>query len=74
MLKRCWEDLAQAIILQAVEDYRKARRRLRIRPDSEAAMECIRECERFFGSRWFAQLTTLDGKALLRRLREEDVG
>ena len=30
MMKRCWEDLAQAIILQAVEDYRKARRRLRI--------------------------------------------
>ena len=74
MMKRCLEDLAQAIILQAVEDYRKARRRLRIRPDSEAAMECIRECERFFGSRWFGQLTTLDGKVLLRRLKEEDVG
>ena len=49
-----WEDLANAIILQAVEDYRKARKRVRTRPDQKIAQATIREVERFFKSWWFA--------------------
>jgi len=68
--RRCWEDLAQVVILQAVLDYRQAREALRRRPDRKEAQELLRECERFFTSLWFAHLTEADGKELLRRLRE----
>ena len=72
-MQRCWENLANAIILKAVEDYRIARRRFRHFPDQKASQAMIREVERFFLSRWFAQLTDVDGEYLLRRLKEEVV-
>ena len=70
-MQRCWEDLAQAVILQAVADYREARETLRSRPGRKEAQELLRECESFFTSLWFAHLNNADGKKLLRRLREE---
>ncbi len=70
-MQRNWEDLAQAIIMQAVTDYRKARRRVRHFPDQKGAQATIREVERFFRSDWFAQLTDVDGEMLIKRLREE---
>ncbi len=70
-MKRCWEDLAEAIIMQAVTDYRKARRRVRHFPDQKGAQATIKEVERFFRSWWFAQLTDIDGEMLIRKLREE---
>ena len=72
-MQRNWEDLAQAIIMKAVEDYRKARRRVRHFPDQKGAQATIREVEQFFRSRWFAQLTDIDGEMLIKRLREEVV-
>ena len=70
-MKRNWEDLAQAIILKAVDDYRRARRKARYFPDQKEAQETIREVERFFRSRWFAQLTDINGEYLIRKLKEE---
>ena len=70
-MQRNWEDLAQAIIMKAVEDYRKARRRVRHFPDQKGAQATIREVERFFRSDWFAQLTDVDGEMLIRKLKEE---
>ncbi len=70
-MQRNWEDLAQAIIMKAVEDYRKARRRVRHFPDQKGAQATIREVEKFFRSRWFAQLTDIDGEMLIKRLMEE---
>ena len=52
--------LANAIILQAVNDYR-----------ARSDKRTIGEIERFFRSEWFAMLTKLDGEALLEKLREE---
>ncbi len=72
-MKSCWEALAQAIILKAVEDYRLAQRRKLIPDQRRAALATIREVERFLCSKWFAQLTKLDGKALLNQLKEEMV-
>ena len=72
-MQRNWEDLAQAVILQAVEDYRRARGRVRRFPDQKGAQATIRDAERFFRSRWFAQLTDVDGEAILKRLRREVV-
>ena len=68
-----WEDLANAIILQAVEDYRRARRRVRMLPDQKGAQATIRQVEKFFRSRWYAQLTDIDGEMLLKKLMEEGV-
>ena len=68
-----WEDLANGIIIQAVKDYRNARRRVRTKPDQKGARATIREVERFLRSRWYAQLTDLDGEILLERLQKEVV-
>ncbi len=68
-MNRNWEDFAQAIILQAVDDYRKCRRRVRQKPDQKEAQAMIREVEKFFRSRWFRQLSDVDGSTILYNLR-----
>jgi len=66
-----WEALANAIILQAVEDYREARMRLHNKPSLRKPRSVISEVEQFFHSDWFTWLTSLDGEMLLERLKEE---
>lgn len=66
-----FENLANAIILQAVVDYRHAVRRIKSDPENDLAKDRIRDVEKFFRSWWFAQLTNLDGELLLERLRKE---
>ena len=70
-MRRNWEDLANAVILQAVEDYREARGQVRACPDQKAARRILRETKRFFRSRWFAQLTDISGEQLMEKLKEE---
>ena len=65
------EVLSNAIIVQAVKDYREARRRLRRRPDDKEAKASERELTRFFCSDYFSVLTRLDGPSMLQRLKEE---
>ena len=67
-----YEKLANAIILQAVRDWREARHKLKKRPKNEDAKLMIEDCEAFFRSEYFNLLTTLDGERLLRKLKEED--
>ncbi len=55
-----YENLAKAIVLQAVKDYRLT--------DDEAELA---EIERFFRSDWFGVLTDVDPEYLIRRLRKE---
>lgn len=66
-----FEELAQAIILQAVEDYRHAINRLREKPEDARLQKQKKEVERFFLSSWFQVLTDLNGKRLLHRLQAE---
>ena len=68
-----WENLANAIILQAVKDYREARKRLKRKPKNENAKLTVSDCEAFFRSKRFKALTDIDGEMLLRKLREENV-
>lgn len=56
-------NLAAAIVLQAVKDYRKGLRQKN--PGRRL------ECERFFHSKWFTVLTDIDGGYLIKKLREE---
>ncbi len=65
------EILSNAVILQAVKDFRSAKRRLKRKPDDREAMKEIKEIARFFRSGYFCSLTRLDGPTLLRRLFEE---
>ena len=58
-----YEKLAEAIILQAVKDYRKA-----LKHDERGRK---REIEWFFRSSWFSILTNLSGEMLIRKLRAE---
>ncbi len=66
-----YENLANAIILQAVKDYRVALKSLKANPRSRAALSDMTELERFFRSEWFATLTSVDGEMLIRSLQME---
>jgi hypothetical protein len=57
-----YENLANAIVLQAVKDYRLH--------DDEQELASI---ERFFRSGWFNTLTSIDPEMLIAKLRKEKV-
>jgi len=67
----CYEKLAGAIVLQAVDDYRTAIRHLAQRPDNDLARRTVREVERFFRSGWFGELTEIDPEMLISKLKAE---
>ena len=66
-----YENLANAIILLAVKDYRRALKLLSKIPHSRSAIAAVNEMERFFRSDWYETLTSVDGEMLIRKLREE---
>ena len=66
-----YENLANAIILQAVKDYRMALKSLKANPRNRTAMADKDEIERFFRSGWFSVLTSVDGEMLIRSLQME---
>ena len=66
-----YENLANAIILQAVKDYRMALKSLKANPRNRTAMADKDEIERFFRSDWFSVLTRVDGEMLIRSLQME---
>lgn len=66
-----YENLANAIILQAVKDYRMALKSLKANPRNRTAMADKDEIESFFRSDWFSVLTSVDGEMLIRSLQME---
>lgn len=66
-----YERLANAIVLQAAKDYRSALRKINKNPVNGTAGLEVLECERFFRSKWYSVLTSVDGEYLMKRLREE---
>ena len=66
-----YERLANGIILQAVDDYRKARKDLKLNINNHEARLILNDCERFLRSEWFGVLTALDGKDLLSKFETE---
>ena len=67
-----YENLANAIVLQAVKDWRSAVRTLKKRSRYDPAKQMREECERFFLSDWFEELTSVDGSVILRKLKQEE--
>jgi hypothetical protein len=64
-----YKNLANAIIIQAATDYRKALCQLKRNPKYEPAQITKRECERFFHSEWFRFLTDADPEYLIKHLQ-----
>lgn len=59
-MKNEYEELAEAIVLRAVTDYRES-----------SNLDTLWEIECFFRSEWFKVLSKIDGKYLIHVLRKE---
>ena len=70
-MRENWQDLANAIIIQAVKDHRRAQRVLKAHPRHIAAKKVKDETESFFRSDWYRALTNVDGEVLVKRLNSE---
>lgn len=66
-----YEQLAHAIVMQAVTDYRNARKTLKIRPKDGEALHTTKEVIAFFRSDYFKVLTSIDPELLISKLRKE---
>ena len=66
-----YERLANAIVLQAVADYRVALKKIKAHPKNREAISEALEIEKFFRSGWYSILTDVDGEYLIRRLQDE---
>ena len=66
-----YERLANAIILQAVSDYRVALKKIKANPRNRDAIDEALQIEKFFRSSWYGVLTDVDGEYLIKRLQDE---
>ena len=71
MTEECVESLANAIVMQAVKDYREVLQVLKRYPRYEKAIKAREEIEQFFKSDWFQTLSGLDGIPIMERLQKE---
>ena len=69
-----YQNLANAIVLSAVKDYRDALKRLKKKPNNKLAADEGDDIERFFRSGYFAILTEIDPEYLIDRLNKEVFG
>lgn len=63
-----YERLANAIVIQAVNDYRSA---LKLAKRNPSAEHDVKELERFFRSEWYSVLTGVETEYLIEKLRQE---
>ena len=66
-----YESLANAIVLQAVADYRSALKKIKRNPKNKEAVSEALQIEKFFRSQWYQVLTSVDGEYLIRKLQKE---
>ena len=66
-----YEDLANAIIIKACNDYRTALKRVKKNPENKDAINEALSLERFFKSPWYQVLTSVVGEFLIRKIRAE---
>ena len=62
-----YENLANAVIAQAAEDYRAALKKIKAHPKNKDAIDEALRIERFFRSGWYQTLTSVDGECLDRK-------
>jgi hypothetical protein len=68
-INRPYEDIANAVVMQAVTDYRNALNGVGY--GSIPADSVIVELEKFFHSTWYQTLTRVKGDYLIERLKKE---
>ena len=66
-----YEALGNAIILQAVKDYRMALRKIKKNPRNREAIDEALQIERFFRGPLFGVITDLDPEFLIDKLQAE---
>lgn len=66
-----YQNLANAIVLLAVNDYRKALKTLALYPKDRTVKFQIKQIEQFFRSDFYKLLTGIDGEMLISRLHKE---
>lgn len=70
--ERGFELLANAVVEQAVHDYKRLLHRVYVKGEhNPKAWYDLMELEQFFCSKRFSQFTALDGRALIERIRGE---
>lgn len=67
----CYEELANAIVLQAFKDYRKALFKLVQEPEEWKHQSSKKKLERFFHSKWYRTLTDLDPAILMQEAKRQ---
>lgn len=67
-------NLAHAIVIMAVEDYRAALKELKKVPGNRNAARRKKECEQFFSSSWCKSLTDVDMVKAAKHIRQEVFG
>lgn len=66
-----YQNLANAIVEQAAQDYLSALKKLKKNPRNRMAMDEAMQLEKFFHSGWYEILTEVDPDYLIRKLREK---
>lgn len=67
----CYVELANAIVLQAFQDYRKALFKLVQEPEEWKHRSSKKKLERFFHSKWYRTLTDLDPAILMQEAKRQ---
>ncbi len=67
---RIWEDLGNAVIIQAANDY-KTLYKTKILYGYESVRSDIKTLEHFFHSKLYKQITSIDGEDLMNKLRNQ---
>lgn len=70
-IEEAYENLANAIIVKAAQDYKTAYSRVMYGRGNRRSEERAEECEDFFLSDWFRELTVIDGEELMMMIRSE---
>ena len=65
-----FENLVNAIILQAVVDYRECLTMLELNPANQGAKNCCKAMESFFHSDYFHMLTNIDPDYLIEQTKK----
>lgn len=66
----CYLALADAIVMQAVQDYRILCKRYKNRPDDWQIKSELYKCRKFFNSGWFNTLSGADGQDIAERIEK----
>lgn len=67
----CYEELTNAIVLQAFKDYRKALFKMVQEPEEWKHRSSKKKLERFFHSKWYRTLTDLDPAILMQEAKRQ---